>query len=132
MHLPINRNNIIYILCVFLCALIFTFVIAGTLFAIPKAVTYHPLKDSTQVLAESPGIIENKCLFDYASDIRTSGPFLIRLDGDSIYVFSGKDRLYRIKTKPENFSRADRSAIITGISADTREKLFELIEYMES
>ena len=132
MHLPINRNNLIYILCFFLCALIFTIVIAGTFFAVPKAVTYHPVKDSTPVSAKSLNVIRNECLFDAARDIQTDGPFLIRLDGDSVYVFSGKDRLYRIKANPLNFPRADRNAMISGITAKTRERLFELIEYMES
>lgn len=132
MHLPINRNNLIYILFVFLCTLVFAFVIGATLLIVPDSITYHPIEKSKEVSAKSLGVAENTCAFDKYSDITDTGPFIIRYEGGAIYVFSEKDCLYRIKAEIENFPRADKNAVISGITAETRERLFELIQFMES
>ena len=136
MKLYINKENILYIIYTLVFVLLCTAAVIVSFYTIPSAISYHPVYDSKEASAVT---VEKKIssgqdisLYDSLYDIQQDGPFLIKTENESIYVFSEALRLYRIAANADMLPEAVRKAIILGIEAETRERLFEIVEYMES
>ena len=100
---------------------------------IPDSVTYTVSTSEKKVSSENTSIVStNRCLYDNVFLIEHSGPFRITAEGGDIFVYSDKERLYRIKAHLDEFPSSDRDSIVSGISVSDKALLYEIVQYMES
>ena len=88
-----------------------------------EADTELPLNDSEN---------EGDGLYKHLSEIPICDTYSVCETDGKIYVYDGKDCLYRVKADIEAFPDDDRRAIKDGIEAHGYSQLSEIVSYMES
>ena len=133
MKMTDNKRYTIYLILIFAASLTFFFLISAAIKAVPNSVTYtlYTEKQAAEGVRHIPEELPS-CSYDSIYKVTEKGPFEIIAKDENIFVFYKDVCLYRVKAELSRFPDADKSTIISGITADNRQDLLEIIEYMES
>ncbi len=124
-----NKKVVIGILCIAICA---AFVLG--LKTIPKHISFAQATDLTQALETLNEQKDNAsfAMFKHLSEITQAAPYIIKSNGQDIFVCKDDKKLYKVNALLSDFPAADKLAIDNGILVESRQMLFEIISFLES
>ena len=102
--------------------------------ALPDIVSYTVKESDEKDSIDTNNIdkIHDERLYSDISGIEAEGPFTVKSSNGDVFVFIGDKKLYRIKTDFSCLPQGDREKIVGGITANSREELFETVCFLES
>ena len=127
----IKKSTLFFVLRAFVYVIFCLAFIYAIFLTTKKNITYHPVAKNS-LYGESTISHTSTPFASDISEIEEDGPFIIQYDNDGIYVFYENKKVYRIKADISYLPASDKIAISHGLAADTKQRLIELIQYMES
>ncbi len=117
-------------------ALFLLFAGMATLYGVlPGAVCYSVNAESKSENAMQEvrlAISEPDIPYKSVGEIPFANGFVIKSEKDSIYVFKGNKALYRINASLSEFPESDMQIIKEGFDVESKQKLHEIVQYLES
>ena len=97
---------------------------------LPQSVSYKVVSSQSEETvsyeASEPFLKENLC------DITEDGPFTVKTDRQSIYVYSNGKPVYKVRAFLYDLPEKDKFLLRDGIETDSKDELYNLVSTLES